>query len=621
MASTMRVPTVFTAVDNFTSVVTKMTSGVSNFSKASSSAVMRVNTKVNSLWNSLDGIGQLAFGGGIAAGFGFASKAVMDYENSLASFRTIVSDLSDKDFKKYQNAIGLVANDTKKSSIDVAKSFEKIAGLNSDFAKTETGLAAISKASIILSKASGDDLGVSAENLVGIMNQFSMGANEANRAINVLAAGQAVGASTITQSAEAYKNFGSVAKGANITLEESQALIQTLGKYSIFGAEAGTKLRGATLQLQKAGIGYASGQFNINDALLEASKMTDKLKTSREKDAFILKIFGAENISVGKILLKNIQTYQDYTKGVTNTTEAQKAAEINTATLSSKFEELKASFVNLITTNDKTNSILLVTKKIIGFLADNMSTILTSIGVLIGLFIGFKAIVLAVTIATGAYNIALGIMGGLSGSASIAIGQSTLALNAYRIASSLASAAQWVLNTSIMGFPLVWIIAGITALIGLIYVIIAKWNEWGAALSVFLGPLGFVISLVQSFRDNWEMVKESFATGGILDGLLAIGKVILNAVLMPVQQLLELLSKIPGVGDIAKGAADKIKALRLEMGTLEAPETKQVKATANATVNGQVNVNVSAKNGAVANTQSKSIGGIPVKTTNTQGAF
>lgn len=63
MASTLRVPTEFIAIDKFTSVVSKMTAGVSNFSKASASAVMRVNTRVNKLWSSMDSMSQLAFGG------------------------------------------------------------------------------------------------------------------------------------------------------------------------------------------------------------------------------------------------------------------------------------------------------------------------------------------------------------------------------------------------------------------------------------------------------------------------------------------------------------------------------------------------------------------------------
>ena len=56
-------------------------------------------------------------------------------------------------------------------------------------------------------------------------------------------------------------------------------------------------------------------------------------------------------------------------------------------------------------------------------------------------------------------------------------------------------------------------------------------------------------------------MKASFAQGGILKGLITIGKVILDAILFPVQQLLELLGKIPGL-NIATTGAEKIEAFR-----------------------------------------------------------
>lgn len=625
MAATMRIPTEFTAVDKFTSVVSKMTAGVSNFSKSTHSAIDRVNTKVNGLWNSMDGLSQLALGAGFV-GLGAAGvSSVMEYEDALASFRTIVSDLSDKDFKKYSNAIGMVANDTRKSTIDVAKSFEKIAGLNSTFAKTESGLAAVSKASITLSKASGDDLGLAAENLVGIMNQFNLGAMESDRVINVLAAGQAVGAASITQSAEAYKNFGAVAKGANITLEESQALVQTLGKFNMFGAEAGTKLRGVTLQLQKAGLGYASGQFNINDALADAVKKTNSLRSAREKDAYILKTFGAENITAGKILLSNIDIYQEYVKGVTGTSEAQKAAEINTATLSAKWDELKNSLINVLTTNDQTNSVLDTTKGVLGFVSDNLGTILKVLGFVVAGFVTFKAIVLASTIVSGAYNIALGIMGALSGKAAIGIGANNIALGAYKATLAIVTAAQWAWNVAMTMNPIGLIVIGIAALIALVVSAIAYWEDWGAAIMLISGPIGWIINLIMSLRKHWDSIKEAFSTGGIIAGFKRLGAVILDSVLYPIQQLLGMLAKIPGVGALLAPALKGVEVLRAKLGVSDekkvevvAPKQEAMKQQANGQLQGNINLNVNDKNRNLSGVQTD-FSGIPVKTTTTIG--
>ena len=103
------------------------------------------------------------------------------------------------------------------------------------------------------------------------------------------------------------------------------------------------------------------------------------------------------------------------------------------------------------------------------------------------------------------------------------------------------------LNVTMAANPIGVVVIGILLLIALVTAVIVKWNSWGAALSLFMGPLGMIISLFMSFRRNWDLIKKAFQTEGILGGLKMIGKTILDAVLMPVQQLLELISKIPGI--------------------------------------------------------------------------
>jgi hypothetical protein len=128
------------------------------------------------------------------------------------------------------------------------------------------------------------------------------------------------------------------------------------------------------------------------------------------------------------------------------------------------------------------------------------------------------------------------------------------------------SAAQWVLNSAMFANPIGIMVVSIVALIGLVYVVLDQWNSWTAALSLFLGPLGIIITLVQSFRRNWEMIVNSFKTGGIISGLLAIGKTILDAVLMPMQQVVALISKFTGF-DWAASASAAIEKLRINLGT------------------------------------------------------
>lgn len=650
MAATLRVPTIFTAVDKISSIVKNMSRNVQGFTNKVQAGVGKANRLFNKLTPSIGSAGKelLSFvsAAGIAAGFfaglQFSTKAIMDYEDAVASFRTIVSDLNNTEFSKFEKAIGIVATKTKKSTVDVAASFENIAGLNAKFAETADGISMVSEAAIILSKASKDDLATSAANLVGIMNQFNLGAEQSNRVINTLAAGQAVGAASITQSAEAYKNFGSVAKNANITLEESMGLIQTLASKMIVGTEAGTGLKAVILRLQAAGYGYKKGVFNINEALETAKGQYDKLKTAKEKDAYLTDLIGANHINTGAIILGNIDTYKDFTKGVTGTSEAQKAASINSNTLRTKIDELKNTWINLITTNDDSNKGLNKAKEIIGWVTNNMQDLIKWIGIGIAVFAGFKAIILATEIVLGVYNIALGVSSALSATASVAVGQNTIALAAYNVTTKIATAAtwlwsgavkaytaaQWLLNIAMDANPIGLIIIGIAALIAIIVLVIAKYDEWGAALSLFLGPLGLIINIIQSFRRNWDMVVKAFKTGGILGGLKAIGKVLIDAVLMPVQQLLGWLAKIPGMANLATKGVNKIQEMRESLGVntgeekvaLESPESKQIQINnSNSNSRNSLDVNFNDPFGLVKSTNSRGPLNIPVKTTKTTG--
>lgn len=574
----LTVPTIFTAIDKFSAPLRAMTQATQSFASKAEVAVARADRAFNRLTPAIGGAmkeflsfaSAAAISAAVVGGVVFSAQSLKDYETAVASFRTIVSDATDAEFKAYQDAITSVATTTRKSTIEVAQSFEKIAGLNATFAETAEGLGAVSAASITLAKASGMELGASAENLVGIMNQFNFAATEADRTINVLAAGQAVGAANIEQTSEAFKNFGATAKASNITLEQSVGLIQTLAQKSILGAEAGTKLRGAVSKLQEAGVGYASGQFEINSALTEAKAQLDKLTSAKDKDALISKMFGLENKTAGMILLDNIGTFQDFTAGVTATTEAQKAAAINSNTLAVRLDELKAAWVNMITGSDQASSSLNSVKSVIGFVTDNLDGIVKAVGTAIFVMFWWKAAILLTKGALIAYNaIASAIF-------LVDMIKYTASTQGLTFAQAALAIAQGELNVLMAANPMGLMVIGIAALIAVVVVAISYWNQFGAALiavgaiiaAVFspaLAIFGLVLSIIMSIYHNWTNIVEAFKGGGILEGIKMIGKVLLDAVLNPLQQIIQLIAKVTGF-DWAENAAKGLENFRADMG-------------------------------------------------------
>lgn len=131
------------------------------------------------------------------------------------------------------------------------------------------------------------------------------------------------------------------------------------------------------------------------------------------------------------------------------------------------------------------------------------------------------------------------------------------------------TAAMWLLNSAMFANPVGLIIAGVAALIALVVVAINKFNDWGAGILALLGPIGWLIIIIKKLYDGWDKVKAAFTAGGIMAALKQIGKTLIDALLQPIQQLLELLSNIPGLGHLAGKGASFIEGLRKNLGAID----------------------------------------------------
>ncbi len=637
MANSVRVPAIFSAVDNFSSVVRRMTTGVSNFSTATTSAVQRVNTRVNKLWSGLDNLSQIALGGGISAGFLVAGKAVMEYEDALASLEAVTG----KSSNLFKGQIESIATRTKKSAIDVTKSFEIIGSAMSQYLNNPKALGQITEAGIIFSKASRMELEPSLEVLTSVLNQFGFGAEKASWAVNKLTAGEIVGSVKTAKLSEQLSKFGAVADNVNATLPESIALIQALGlkftgpMQSEIGHAAKNLLlimdgstvasKSATAMFQKHGVSTKI----LTDRSLSLGARLRELSKVQKDGAAMVEIFGKENATAGAAIFQNLGTYEKYLKKIEETNEADKQASVNSNTLSNAITEIKNSFINAIVSGDKNNNTLSKLKDTAKFLANNMGTILTVTKNLIIGFVAFKAIVITTTALTWLYNASLGVMAVISGTGAMALRGNAVALGAYKVAAAIATGAQWLLNAAMSANPIGLVIVAIAALIALVTVAVMKFDSWGAALLLFLGPVGMVVSAFKLFYDQWESIKKAFTTDGIIGGIKRIGIVLLDVVLKPLQQVLGFLKDMPLIGGMATKGFDKINSFRNQLDLvapgekklLESPQTKQVKATANASINGAIDINVAAKQGSQADVSNRKGLGIPVNVTSTQGAF
>lgn len=134
----------------------------------------------------------------------------------------------------------------------------------------------------------------------------------------------------------------------------------------------------------------------------------------------------------------------------------------------------------------------------------------------------------------------------------------------------VASVACKGISAAIGSIPIVgWVaiaITAVTAFTAWLYTRFESVRNWldgiGSLVVMLAGPFGILINLVTSFIKHWQSIKTAFSEGGILAGIKRIGFVIIDAMLKPVQALLELLSKIPKLGNLASKGADWIDEMR-----------------------------------------------------------
>ncbi|MGV0922426.1 hypothetical protein [Empedobacter tilapiae] len=123
------------------------------------------------------------------------------------------------------------------------------------------------------------------------------------------------------------------------------------------------------------------------------------------------------------------------------------------------------------------------------------------------------------------------------------------------------------------------VVLGIISFIAFVTIAINKFDEWGSAVlflaSIFMSPIYRVISALKLIYDHWDSIVKAFKSDDITSGFKRIGIVLLDLVLKPVQQLLELISHVPGLENLAGKGADYIKELRKKLDLITPGEEKK----------------------------------------------
>ena len=564
--SAYTVPAIFQAIDKFSEPLQKMENATESLAKKIEGRMAAVDRSFRKVGESAQNIGRnsLIFGTAVLAPLGLMVNEAVKFEDKMADVAKVTgTQLGTKEFQE-------LGNSAKDLAMFLAIDATEAAGLVQNLAQGGVAVQDLDKVSKIAGKVgvafgiSGDIAGesfVKVKNALGgtiestekLMDSINFLGNTTAAAspqlLEFMAAGGAGVSRALDVSAEASAAFGSTlismgksaAESATIYERFSKGIMKNKDLRSVF-EQAGGGIEGVMKVLEKG-------------KSLDGNKQFAFFQKFGEYGASIRLM--AQNYGVLSSTVKSATDEQLIHNSVLNEFEnRQQTMAVKMQRLQTKFKILAIDLGTLLlpVLEKIINIISPVIEKMIDWAKANPKTAKT---------------ILMIVAAIGA----------------LAIGVAAISFTIAALAKvwGVATAAMWLFNLAMAANPIVWVIAAVIALIAAVTLIIVKFEEWGAALGMLFAPfmpiLMLVISLIMSFRRNWDMIVSSFKNGGILDGLKAIGATLIDALLMPMQQLLEMTAKFTG-WDLAASAASKIEQLRANVGVqIEPINTQATKET------------------------------------------
>lgn len=422
------------------------------------------------------------------------------------------------------------------------------------------------------------------KNLVDISDQMAKTTTTSNTSLTELFEAVSNGAKTFTSAGQTMSTFNAAAG--------------ILANSSIKGGEAGTALRNVMLRLSKPtdeaqkilnklGVTTQDQSGNFRDIVDIMADFESGLEGmgSAQQTAALSTVFGARTVNSFNVLLsEGSDKLRSYREQIKNANGASKEmANAMRQSLAVQIEVLKSGLIELgfkfVEAFEKDGRGAL--QGVIDFIQQvdiqpliNFSNMLVKIftfiasnwKLLVSLAVGIKAVSAAMVV----LNILTSVFGMTLKATPIGKIITLIFLLATAITFLITHWDDVVNVLKIVGNWFVWLGGKIKdlAVTGFDFIItkIQEFFNWlaltGQKFTFILGPAGILITVLTEIAKNWDNIKKSFADGGFLSGILTLGKTLLSAVLAPVQGMLELLSNIPGLGDLAETGAAKIKALR-----------------------------------------------------------
>ena len=239
--ATMKVPTIFYAVDRFSDVVSKMTRKTAAFGETAQAAAMRSSRAFNSA-----GTNMLSAGVGMAVGIGYAVNEAVKFEKAMANVDTTIDSFPGQ-IKAMGNSVLEMA---KTMPVPISQLTEALYDVVSAGIESKDAMMVLKSSS----KLGVAGLGTAKDGvdvITSSLNAFNIKATESEKVANMVFKAVKYGKTTVSGIAESFGSSAALVKNSNVSLEEYLATTATLTTTGMTASRAQTQVSSAVTALVK----------------------------------------------------------------------------------------------------------------------------------------------------------------------------------------------------------------------------------------------------------------------------------------------------------------------------------------------------------------------------------
>ena len=276
---------------------------------------------------------------GVVAVVGSSISTVEDFNKSLKGLSALTGVTGAPLKQMGDDAIDLSMK-YGTAATDIVDSMKMIGSQAPQLLSDMEGLKAVTENAMVLSKASGGDMGVeeTAKALTTVMNQMEVAASESDKIINTLAAGSQKGAADVNYLATAIEKTGTQAKNSGMSYQQLVGTIETLAPKFSSADVAGTALNTLLVRLS------TQANNNFNPAVVGLEKALENLDKANLSAADKVKLFGQSGLVAADTLIKQKDALHEMTESVTDTNTAYDQMETLSGSLESGWNKVKTTW-------------------------------------------------------------------------------------------------------------------------------------------------------------------------------------------------------------------------------------------------------------------------------------